>query len=81
MNNPNTGPPTAPKIIRLAWRTPPRESAKKATPRHRNPYNSASTFEMSPLWASGSGVFLRLAYAGWGAQGIPVKSLKLGNGS
>lgn len=66
VNNPNSGPPTTPKIVRLAWRTPPRCCAAKAIPRHRNPYNNANTFEMSPLQVSGSGVFLSLAYAGWG---------------
>jgi len=66
VNNPSSGPPTTPKIVRLAWRTPPKDSAAKAIPRQRNPYNSANTFEMNPLWVSGSGVFLTLAYAGWG---------------
>jgi hypothetical protein len=65
-NNPKSGPPTTPKIVRLAWRTPPIDSAAKAIPRHRNPYSSASIFEMSPVWVSGSGVCLSLAYAGWG---------------
>jgi len=66
VNNPSSGPPTTPKIVRLAWRTPPRDSAAKAIPRHTHPYNSASTFEMIPLQVSGSGVFLSLAYTGWG---------------
>ena len=66
LNNPSSGPPTTPKIVRLAWRIPPKDSAAKAIPRHRNPYNRANTFEMSPLWLSDSGAFLSLAYAGWG---------------
>jgi hypothetical protein len=66
VNNPNSGPPTTPKIVRAAWRTLPKDSAAKAIPRHTNPYNSANIFEMSPVWFSGSGFFLSIAYAGWG---------------
>jgi len=76
VNNPNSGPPTTPKIVRVAWRTPPRDSAAKAIPRHTNPYNSANTFEMSPLWVSGSGVFLSLAYTGWGDTRNTSKKFK-----
>jgi hypothetical protein len=76
VNNPSSGPPTTPKIVRLAWRTPPKDSAAKAIPRHRNPYKSANTFEMSPLWDSGSGDFLSLAYTGWGGTRNTGKRFK-----
>jgi hypothetical protein len=76
VNNPSSGPPTTPKIVRVAWRTPPKDSAAKAIPRHTNPYNSANIFEMSPLRVSGSGVFLSLAYAGWGGTRNTGKKFK-----
>jgi len=76
VNIPSSGPPTTPKIVRLAWRTPPKYSATKAIPRHRNPYNSANIFEMNPLRVSGSGVFLSLAYAGWGDTKNTSKKFK-----
>jgi hypothetical protein len=75
-NNPSSGPPTTPKIVRVAWRTPPKDSAAKAIPRHRNPYNIANIFEMSPVQVSGSGVCLSLAYAGWGSTRNTGKKFK-----
>jgi len=76
VNNPSSGPPTTPKIVRVAWRTPPKDSAAKAIPRHTKPYNSANIFEMKPVRVSGSGVFLSLAYAGWGGTKNTGKKFK-----
>jgi len=79
VNNPSSGPPTTPNIVRLACITPPRDSAAKAIPRHTNPYNSANNFEMSPQWDSGSGVFLSVAYTGWGGTRNTGKKFKTRN--
>lgn len=44
VKTPNRGPPTAPKIVRAAWSTPPRYSAMKARARNTRPYPQAASF-------------------------------------
>lgn len=64
-NKPRRGPPITPKMVREAWRTPPKNWARKAIARHTKPYTRAIIFVLILAFFSDKGFFVIILYKGY----------------